>query len=122
MPFYEVAYGHVVRYSKASSESHASVDAFGMIDIQRMTVKSLPKNPAYMTVKLKRECQQKLALRHFRKTGSILSGWENEPGIKNVHWTRCPKCKIPVITEPAASGVDDRLCNMCDPDYGPKDL
>jgi hypothetical protein len=117
MAYYAVAYGHVIRYEQADQESEAARLAFGMVDTRRMTVRKLPKSPKYLShAKLFAE-NQELAKRHFHKTGSTVSGFENLPGIKNVHWTQCPLCRFPITTEPAAGGLDDRICSECEPKY-----
>lgn len=113
MPFYAVAYAHVVRSEKADDVHHAMKLAFGIVDDDRMTVVQLPKVPRSMSQKAVVEMQRKLAVRHFHRTGNILGGWEKEPGIKNVHFTQCTMCKVPITTEPASKGVDDTCCLAC---------
>lgn len=114
MPFFEVAYGHVVRYSKATDERDASFDAFGVFS--RTTVLKLSGNPKYMTMTAKRAAQRTLAIKHFRATGNILSGWETIPGIRNVHWTACVQCMKPILTEPKSKGEDNVICKECQND------
>ena len=117
MPYFAVAYGHVIRYEKADRESEAARLAFGMVDTHRMTVRLLPKSPRCLTVAGSRVENEALAKRHFHRTGSIVSGYEKLPGIFNVHWTQCPLCRFPITTEPAAEGVDDRICSECEPKF-----
>lgn len=113
MPYFAVAYGHVIRYEKANTMTEAARLAFGVHDVSRTTVRQLPKSPRGLshTAKLK-ECAA-LAVRHFAKTGSIVSGYENEPGIKNVHRTTCTACDRNILTEPASAGVDHTECLEC---------
>lgn len=113
--FYAVAYGHVIRYEKAGSEREAAKLAFGMVDVHQMTVRRLPKSLRSLSRAKRLAENQALAKRHFRRTGSVVAGYENEPGIKDVHWTRCPLCLTPITTEPASAGVDGTFCQSCEP-------
>lgn len=118
MPFYAVAYAHVCRYEKADDPAHAILLAFGVREAEdRATVRRLPKSPRSMSKKALREEQRLLAKRHFHRTGSVLGGWEREPGIQNVHWTQCPLCFKPITTEPASGEIDEALCQECEPKY-----
>ncbi len=116
MPTYAVCYAHVLRYSKAADEKAAARDAFGVDLDNRITIARMPKSPKYMSHKAIVEFQRPLAKKHFHRTGNVLGGWEKEPGIHNVHWHQCPKCKKPIITEPASAGDDEQLCSMCGPE------
>lgn len=87
-------------------------DAYGIIDHERITaVKST--QPRNMRKGALKTLQRELAKRHFSRTGSIVSGYENEPGIKNTHHTKCPLCTRSITTEPAKCGFDNCLCLPC---------
>ncbi len=114
MKWYLVAYGHAMRAEKASSPQEAMKLAFGTVDDDRMTLAVTPGVPRNVSRKALGEIQVKLAKRHFARTGSILSGYEREPGIANVHWAECQLCRKPITTEPKSGGIDECCCVACD--------
>ncbi len=116
MAYYAVCYGHAVRYSKASTPEEAAKDAYGVKLDGRITIKEM-RNPKSYSHKRHMEFLAPLAVKHFHRTGSILGGWEKEPGILNVHWTQCQLCRFPITTEPAAAGITEALCSECQLKY-----
>ena len=69
MKWYAVAYGSTIRLAKEISMKNACLYCFGICDPDRMTVMKYPKNPKYISVKLKTEYMGKLKQRHLEKTG-----------------------------------------------------
>jgi len=70
-----------------------------------------------MSRKVLLEHYRRLAVQHFRRTGSISDGWEKEPGIANIHWTECVLCKGVILTEPKSKGFNNAICDECAPKY-----
>jgi bisphosphoglycerate-dependent phosphoglycerate mutase len=117
VPHYLVAYAHTVRCEKAATKQEATRMAFGVDYDNRVTVLECPRLPRNMTRAKLTELQEQLAVSHFRRTGSILQGYEKLPSIANVHWTQCQLCRRSILTEPKSAGIDDVLCQECQPKY-----
>ena len=114
---YMVAYGHVIHHAQEITAEQAMRSTFGIVDPREITLCLLPKAPHNMARRDLQEVERKLAVRHFHRTGSIVSGYGKEPGIHNIHWTRCLLCQIPITTQPAESGSDQDLCQSCQAKY-----
>ena len=70
--YYAVCYGHVCRWEQGETAAKAALNAFGLVDIHRMTVAQFPRNPRYMSRKKKEEFLNPLFKRHQEKTGSMI--------------------------------------------------
>jgi hypothetical protein len=114
MAVYLIAYGHCIRCERANMPGEAMRLAYGMEDSDRMTLRRIPGLARAMSKKAVHEHQRQLAIRHFNRTGKICGGWDNEPEIKNRHWTTCQLCRIPIISEPADMGVNEVCCVACE--------
>ena len=116
--YYLVAYGHCIRCEQASFPDKAMMQAFGLVDNRYMTLVSTSKKPSAMSRSKLGALQSRLAVQHFHRTGSVIAGYEREPGIENVHWTTCQLCTVPIVTEPKAHGIDEVLCTECEAKLG----
>lgn len=70
--YYAVAYANAVRYSHAVTAADAALQAYGIVDADRMTVREFPGNPKYAPNYKKKEFMENLAKRHKEKTGNDL--------------------------------------------------
>ena len=117
MAYFAVAYGNAIRCEQAPTENAAVRLAFGVEKDHRSTVYRLPGSLKRMSRKVLLAHYRRLAIQHFRRTGSISDGWEKEPGIVNIHWTECVLCKGVILTEPKSKGFDNAICDECAPKY-----
>ena len=117
MAYFAVAYGNAIRCEQAPTEHAAVRLAFGVEKDHRSTVCRLPRSVKQMSRKVLLHHYRRLAVQHFRRTGSVSNGWEKEPGIANIHWTECQLCKGVILTEPKSKGFDSAICDECAPKY-----
>lgn len=73
MKYYAVCYGHVCRFEKASTAAEACRLAFGLVDTDRMTVRTLPVNPIQLSFIKRKAFLEPLYKRHKEKTGSVIA-------------------------------------------------
>lgn len=120
MKYYLVAYGHVVRSEKAADETTAMKLAYGLANPDRMTLTTVATKRQLQTVKVRTEIVRKLAVRHFHRTGAVVSGYEKEPGIANYKWYQCNICRKPISIDGKGNDQFDPhtiLCQECEEKY-----
>lgn len=71
--YWAVAYATSVRYAgPVETAVKACLEAFGIVDHERMTVREFPSNPKYLPQYKLKEFLESLAKRHLEKTGNKL--------------------------------------------------
>jgi len=71
--YYVVAYGNQIRWAgPCNGLRAAAIEAWGMLDTDRMTVREVPGNPKRIPHYKKTLFLNSLAERHFEKTGNSI--------------------------------------------------